>query len=99
MSDSSSICSDVSATWLDDIDECRLEFDGILMAINNALTQLYEIRRKLEGPLITYEGETKPVSLWLTEWENEMAGDKYHSITWGQFILEKLEKAVDVEDA
>lgn len=99
MSDSSSVCSDVSATWVDDIEECRLEFEGILMAINNALTQLYEIRRKLEGPMITYEGETKAVVAWLTEWEGEMAGDKYHNITWGQFLLEKLEKATDAEHA
>lgn len=95
MSDSSSICSDISASWLDDIAECKLEFEGILCMVDKALTQLYEIQRKLEGPLITREGETKAVSLWLTEWENEMAGDKYHNITWGQFLLEKLEKAVD----
>lgn len=95
MSDSSSIYSDISASWLDDIHECRVEFEGILCMVDKALTQLYEIRRKLEGPLITHEGKTKAVSLWLTEWEDEMACDRYHNITWGQFLLEKLEKAVD----
>lgn len=96
MSEHSSIISNISESYIDNINSCKAEFENILCLANDALTQLYTIRNKIIGPMVMYQGETKPISTWLTEWEGEMTCDKYHNVTWGQILLEKLEKAEDM---
>lgn len=95
MSEDYSIISSSSESLIDDINSCKAEFENIIYLADNALTQLYAIRNKIIGPLISYEGETKALTDWITSWEDEMNCDKYYTITWGQILLEKLAKTTD----
>jgi len=81
---------DDSTTWLDDIAICQQALEDIVQTTDEMLLKLELIRRKLEGPRITFEGKTQAMTKWLTDWEDEMRANATQHNTWGQFLIEKL---------
>lgn len=87
MDDSDASCD---VTWMDDIALCQQALEDIVQTTDEMLLKLDSIRRKIEGPLITFEGKTQAVTKWLTDWEDEMRVNTTQHSTWGQFLIEKL---------
>lgn len=87
MSDS---CSSNTSDTEDDLFMCEIELEKIVQETNEMLQRLELIQRKIDGPSIIFEGKSQSITKWLTEWEDEMKHDTVHSITWGQFLIEKL---------
>lgn len=81
---------DDSDVWMDDIALCQRALEDIVQTTDEMLLKLELIRRKLEGPRITFEGKTQAVTKWLTDWEDEMGVNATQYSTWGQFLIEKL---------
>ena len=94
MSDSCSSNTSDSDTE-DDIFLCINELEKIVQETEEMLHRLEVIQRKIDGPSVTFQGKRKPVTQWLTEWEDEMKHDTAHNITWGQFLIEKLAQCND----
>ena len=75
-----------------EIDTCIQQSEVIIQTLDCSLNTLKTMRRNMLGPSITYNGTTKLLTEWLTEWEDEC----HHDINLGQYIIEKLANCTEV---
>lgn len=67
------------------------EMEQMVEMLDGILAQLHALRTKMDGMCVLYDGENRPLSALLPLWKEEYEQDMIHQITWGQFLIEKLQ--------
>lgn len=74
---------DILASAVEEMKQTVEMLDSILVALRELLT-------KAGGVHILYNGESQSLSRLLPTWKEEYEQSTNHTITWGQFLIEKL---------
>jgi hypothetical protein len=88
----------------DEDEDCNVDMEVIASAIeemermvemlDGILTQLHTLRTRMGGVCILCDGESRPLSELLPLWKEEYEQGMIHRITWGQFLIEKLNESM-----
>ena len=79
---------DILASAVEEMEQTVQMLDSILVALRELLT-------KAGGVYILYNGENQSLSRLLPMWKEEYEQSADHTITWGQFLIEKLREGRD----
>ena len=69
------------------------EMEQMVEMLDGILAQLHSLRTRVSGICVLYDGENRPLSALLPLWKEEYEQGMIHQITWGQFLIEKLNDA------
>ena len=69
------------------------EMEQMVEMLDGILAQLHSLRTRMGGVCILCDGESRPISELLPLWKEEYEQGMIHRITWGQFLIEKLNEA------
>ena len=82
--------SDDGEPDLDVIETAIEEMQQTVEMLDSILVALRELMTKAGGLQILYNGESVSLSALLPLWKEEYEKSAEHTITWGQFLIEKL---------
>ena len=85
--------SDEGEPDLDVIESAIEEMTQTVEMLDSILVALRELLVRTGGLHILYNGEGVSLSNLLPAWKEEYEQGMIHQITWGQFLIEKLNEA------
>ena len=86
--------SDDGEPDLDVIESAIEEMKQTVEMLDSILVALRELFARTGGLQIVYNGESTPLGTLLHLWKEEYEQDMIHRITWGQFVIEKLNESM-----
>lgn len=85
--------SDDGEPDLDVIESAIEEMKQTVEMLDSILVALRELLTKAGGIHVVYNGESVSLGTLLHLWKEEYEQELIHRITWGQFLIEKLNQA------
>jgi hypothetical protein len=86
--------SDEGEPDLDVIESAIEEMKQTVEMLDSILVALRELLTRTGGLQIVYNGESVSLSALLPLWKEEYEQELIHHITWGQFLIEKLNESM-----